>query len=142
MAGKSFAFATLAGGITLFVLGYVFYELLLGGFFENNTTPEGMAVMLAEPNILGMFLSNLLYAALLTLCVSSWAKAASPGDGFKVGATVGFLVALSVDIAFQSFTSIWTTSAALVDSVMALVMGGIAGAVIAVVAGKGGAAAA
>jgi predicted DNA repair protein MutK len=136
MAGKSFAFATIAGGITLFVLGYVFYELLLSGFFENNLTDAGRAVMLAEPKVLGIFLSNLVYATLLTLTVGTWAKASSAGEGFKVGATVGLLFALSVDIAFQSFTNIWTLNAAFVDTLMNAIMGGIAGAVIAVVVGK------
>ncbi len=36
MDTKKFALATIAGGITLFVLGYVFYEVLLAGFFEAN----------------------------------------------------------------------------------------------------------
>ena len=136
MAGKSFALATLAGGITLFLLGYVFYGLLLVNFFESNATAAGAAVMMAEPMMLGIFLSNLVYAAFLTLVLGSWAKVSSAGDGLNKGAMVGLLVGLSMNLIWHSIADMQTLTAHLVDAVVGAVMAGVAGAVIAVVVSK------
>jgi amino acid transporter len=136
MTGKTFAFATIASAVVSFLLGYLIYGMAMVNFFESNTTPEGLAVMMAEPNLLGIFLGSLVYGALFTLVLGSWAKVSSVAEGVKAGTIVGLLIALSFNLFFYSSTNTSTLTAHLVDSALGGVMGGVMGAVIAAVVGK------
>lgn len=132
---KKFVLATIAGGITLFILGYVFYELLLGGFFEaNGGTATG--VMKEAPVFWAVLLGELGAAALITL-VLGWTGASGAGDGFKTAATVGFLVAFSINFIIFGVMNISNLTAVIVDLPVAAIRWGIAGAVIGMMGSKG-----
>jgi uncharacterized membrane protein len=74
---------------------------------------------------------------LITLAVSG-AGGSSVGEGFKLGATVGFLVWFGVDFISYGVTNIWNLTATIVDSLLGVVLSGIGGGVIAVVLGRNG----
>lgn len=132
---KKFVVATLAGGITLFILGYVFYELLLGGFFEANAgTASG--VMKEAPVFWAVLLGELGAAALIALALG-WSGASGAGDGFKTAAKVGFLVGFSVNFILFGVMNISSLTAVLVDIPVAALRWGIAGAVIGWIGSKG-----
>lgn len=121
---KKCILATVAGGVALFVLGYVFYGLLLVDFFANDA-------MTAEANFLALAGGQLAGGALLAL-VLSWKGAEGPVEAFKAGAGVGVLYSLSMGLTMFGTTEGLNTMTTVVgDAVVMLVMYGIGGMVVA-----------
>jgi len=121
---KKCILATVAGGVALFVLGYVFYGLLLVDFFAND-------VMSAAPNYMALAGGQLAGGALLAL-VLSWKGAEGPVEAFKAGAGVGVLYSLSMGLTmFGTTDGINTMTTVIGDAVVMLVMYGIGGMVVA-----------
>ncbi len=125
---------TIAGGITLFVLGYLIYGLALADFFANNA---GAATGVAKDPVImwAIAVGEFSIAALVTLALG-WTGASSMGDGFKTAALVGFLVWLGADFIHYGVHDVANLTATIVDPLVELVRTGIAGAVIVAVTGK------
>ena len=81
-------------------------------------------------------MGSLSYAALVTLAIGSRAGSSNIGAGLKIGAVVGFLLWFTVDFILYGVTNVTNLTRAVVDPLLELVRGGIAGGVIAVVLGK------
>ncbi len=121
---KKCILATLAGGVALFVLGYVFYGLLLADFFANDTMSE-------TPNYLALAGGQLAGGGLLAL-VLSWKGAEGPVEAFKAGAGVGVLYSFSMGLTmFGTTEGLNTMTTVIGDAVVMLVMYGIGGMVVA-----------
>lgn len=121
---KKCILATLAGGVALFVLGYVFYGLLLVDFFANDAMTE-------TPNYLALAGGQLAGGGLLAL-VLSWRGAEGPVEAFKAGAGVGVLYSLSMGLTmFGTTEGLNTMTTVIGDAVVMLVMYGIGGMVVA-----------
>lgn len=133
---KRLATGTIAGGITLFVLGYLIYGLATVDFFAANAG-SATGVDREAPLLWAIALGELSLAALVTLAVGK-VGASTIGAGFKVGAIVGFLVWFGVDFIFYGVTNLSNLTATIVDPLIAIVQIGIGGAVIAAVLGKMG----
>jgi hypothetical protein len=133
---KRFAVAALVGGITMWGVGYLIWGLVFADFFAANA---GSATGVARDATLqwAIALGSLFLAVLITLAVSG-AGGSSVGEGFKLGATVGFLVWFGVDFISYGVTNIWNLTATIADSLLGVVLSGIGGAVIAVVLGRNG----
>ncbi len=109
--------ATVAGGVAVFVLGFLFYGLLLADFFANDAMSE-------TPSYLAIAGGSLASGALLAL-VLSWRAATGPGEAFKAGASVGVLVSLAVGLTMLGTTDgLATMATVLGDAVVSLVMYG------------------
>ena len=122
---KKCILATLAGGFALFVLGYVFYGLLLADFFANETPCR------RTPNYLALAGGQLAGGGLLAL-VLSWRGAEGPVEAFKAGAGVGVLYSLSMGLTmFGTTEGLNTMTTVIGDAVVMLVMYGIGGMVVA-----------
>ncbi len=121
---KKCILATIAGGVALFVLGYVFYGLLLADFFANDLMSEA-------PNYMALAGGQLAGGALLAL-VLSWKGAEGPVEAFKAGAGVGVLYSLSMGLTmFGTTEGLNTMTTVIGDAVVMLVMYGIGGMVVA-----------
>lgn len=135
MTAKRFALSTLAGGITLFVLGYTMYELVFADFFAANAgSATGVNREAFEFWALG--LGQLVWGALLTVVLGNWAGVSAAGTGLKAGATVGLLFILGFDLTLYGVTNLSNLTATLVDPILSMVQFAGAGAVIGVVLGK------
>ena len=122
--------ATLAGGVTLFVLGYVFYGLLLADFFANESMSE-------TPAYWAIAAGQLAGGALLAVALS-WRAATGPGEAFKSGALVGVLFSLSMGLTmFGTTEGMYTVATVVGDAVVSVVMYGIAGMVVAKILHEG-----
>ncbi|MDH3298310.1 MAG: hypothetical protein OEM96_08560 [Gemmatimonadota bacterium] len=119
------------GGIALFVLGYLFYGMLLVDFFAGQVTTE---VGREAPIFWAIGLGELLMAILVTMAII---KSGSSGwmEGAKVGAIVGFLAWGAVNMIQYGVIDIYTLTGHMSDAIVELVRHGLAGAVIAMVAG-------
>ncbi len=80
-------------------------------------------------------LSNVRYALLLSYIFLKSANISC----FGAGALISVLVAMTVDLSLYSYTTLMSsTTAIIVDGVAGIVMGGIAGGIIGAVLGMGG----
>lgn len=120
---------TVFGGIAFFFLGWLVWGMLLTSVMETMYNP---ALNRPENEMIwwAMIASNLVLALLVTLAMK-WAGAISIADGLKIGAIVGALYALSIDLGMYSMTTmindltgiiIDTLSYALVTAVVGLVI--------------------
>ena len=136
MVNKNCVLATLAAFVTMFVLGYVIYEPLLGGFFAANVgTATGV---IKEAPVFWQIIVGQLAGASLLVLVLSWKGAESAADGFKAGAVYGVLLSLYFGFMNVGTMNVTTMNAVLVDVVVSLALLGAAGAVGALVLGRGG----
>ncbi|MDH3710602.1 MAG: hypothetical protein OER04_11970 [Cyclobacteriaceae bacterium] len=136
MDTKKFVMGTVVGGIVYFLLGFVFYGVLFEGFFTANAG-SATGVMNTEMAWWPLILGNLALAALITYIFLNWAGITTFAGGLKGGALIGFLMAVSFDMIMLDTTNIMTLNAALVDILIATIMGAIAGGIIGAVLGSG-----
>ena len=132
---KRLVIGTVAGGIALFILGYVIWNMLFTDFFAANT---GSATGVAkDPQVMwAIAVGTLSYAALITLAIGTRAGSTTIVEGLKVGAIVGFLMWFGADMIIYGVWNLSNLTAAIADSLLELVRGGIGGAVIAAVLAK------
>jgi hypothetical protein len=122
------------GGITMFAVGYLIFDMAMAGFYEANGGAAfgvGRDATLWLPVALGI--ASL--ATLVTLCIG-WSGAKNAAQGFKVGGMVGFLVWFGVDLIYHGNLTVSTNILPLVDGLLEIVRTGIGGAVIATVLGR------
>ncbi len=132
---KRFIIGTVVGAITLYVLGYLIWELAFADFFAANA---GSATgVVKDPQVIwALALGTLSYAALLTLAIGTRGRSATIVDGLKIGAIVGFLMWFGVDFIHYGIGNVSNLTATLVDPLLELIRAGISGAVVAAVLGK------
>ena len=129
MNTKQWVVGTVAGGVVVFGVGYVIFEVLLGDFYAANAGSATGAMR--EPQIIwAVGVGALAYAALILYAMKSQAAPASVASGMKVGAIVGFLIWACADFTFYGITNVNNLTLTVVDPLVELVHGGIAGAVL------------
>lgn len=128
MITKRFALGALVGGIVLWAVGYLLFELAFANFYSANAG-SATGVSRGANLIWAVALGSLSLAVLLTLAIS-WARASSIADGFKIGATVGFLLWFGVDFILYGISNVSSLTKTIVDPLLELVRHGIAGAAI------------
>ncbi len=126
MNTKRIVIGTLAGGITMFLLGYLIWSLIFADFFAANRMDVAREPFLVWAIVLGTFS----LAALVTLAVESQAGTSTILDGFKIGAIVGFLVWFGVDFIHYGVSNLSNLTATIIDPLLEAVRTGISGAVI------------
>ncbi len=131
---KRFIIGTVVSAITLYILGYVIWELVFADFFAANAG-SATGVYRDNPVIWALALGTLSYAALLTLAIETRAGTATIVDGLKVGAIVGFLMWFGADFIHYGIANTSNLTATIADSLLELIRAGISGAVIAAVLG-------
>jgi len=131
---KRLTIGSIAGLVTLYILGMLIWGMVFTDFFAANAgSAEG--VDRAEPIIWSVALGSLFYALLITLMLEA-RGATSIADGMKVGAIVGFLLWGTADFILFGNTNLSNLTATIADSVLEGIRGGIGGAVIAAVLSK------
>jgi hypothetical protein len=132
---KRFVTGTLVGGLTLYAVGYVIWNMLFADFFAANAgTATG--VPREAQLIWAVALGNLAHGALYTLAIGGRGDSPTVGAGLRIGAAVAFLVWAGTDFILYGVMNVSTLTATVVDPLLELVHGGIAGVVIAAVLGK------
>ncbi len=130
--------AAVAGAITTFVLGYLFYGLAFAGFFEANAgSATGYAKDVADVSLVAVFVGELCGAFLLTIIFSKWANINTFASGAQAGAIFGLLVSLAFDLTMFGTTNAYNLTATLVDPIIGAVRIAIGGGVIAMMLGRG-----
>jgi hypothetical protein len=138
MDSKKFLIGTLAGGITLFLLGYLFYGHLLAGFFsQHSVAAAGSMKSMNDIVWWALILGNLASGALLTYIFLKMGNVNSFGSGAGIGASIGFFMGLSMDLIHFATENSFDLTATFADVVVGVVMTAIAGGVIGAALGMG-----
>lgn len=129
MITKKVLIGSVVGGIAYFLLGWIIYGILMKDYCAANFGQEGMRAE-ADMVLWAMGLANIAAAMLMAL-IFSWANINSLLSGARVGAIIGFLTAVSIDLSMYAMTTMFKNwSALFVDVLLVTLMSAIAGAVI------------
>ena len=114
--------AGVAGGLTLFVMGFVFYVLLLSDFFTTDVARD-------PPTLYVIVIGEVLFGILIAW-VFSRSGTSTLADGAVAGAILGFLIALGFGLIMYGATTITDLTHYLADSVVYAIRWAVAGAVV------------
>ncbi|GGD85614.1 hypothetical protein [Planktosalinus lacus] len=132
MKTNNFLASGFAGGIVYFLLGWLFYGILLIDFFPSQENAEEMQTMLM------IFLGCLSYALFIAYIYTKWAQISTLGTGAKAGALIGLFMGLTWNFFAMAMPCYpdynWSHFGA--DVIVMIISSAITGAVIAVVNGK------
>lgn len=135
MSTNRILLAGIAGGITFFLLGFLFYGVLLEKFFAaNQGTAQG--VMKDPPLWWALIVGNLAWGFLLAIIFGRWASIKTFGTGAQAGAIIGALMAATINFNMLGTTNVNTLNAALVDVLVFAVISAVVGGVIGLVLGR------
>lgn len=124
------------GGIVFFFLGWLLYGILMADYLASHGNQCAMRSM-EEFIWWSMIVSNIVGAILLAI-IMDWSNNKSVAGGTKVGAIVGLLFGLSIDLNFYSMTTFFDSlTGVFVDVAIYTIMSAVAGAVIGLVMGAG-----
>ncbi|MBI2187894.1 MAG: hypothetical protein HYU37_12385 [Acidobacteria bacterium] len=129
---QRFVTGTVAGGVTLFVLGYLIFDVAFAGFYAANAGPA-IGVVRDGQLLWAVALGTLAYGALIAYVIVTSRAPLTAGAGVVIGATVAFLVWFTVDFILYGISNLATLTRTVVDPLLEAVRGGVAGAVIAAV---------
>jgi hypothetical protein len=140
MDTKRLVTGTLVGGLTMYALGILFWGVLFANFFAGQ---EGSATGLTrDAEILWAGVVGTLSIALLVTMAIGWTGGSSVMDGFKTGATLGFLFWLGADLLIYANFNFSTLTGSVADAFVEMLRTGLGGAAIAAMTAGGGASAA
>ena len=125
--------ATLAGMVSIAIMGGLIYGVLFSSFIEANLG-SATGVMKA-PEFLWIGLAHIPFGLLLALLIL-WRGDCSAKGGLVTGAILGFLMAASYDLSQYGTTNLWSLQLSLVDPFFTMVMVAAAGSVVGVVLGR------
>ena len=128
--------AAVAGAIFAFLLGWLIYGILLMDFYEANTTHYD-GLMKEMPNLVLIFLNNLIWSFLLAFIFYRWGAIKSMGNGMKGGIIIGLPVALSFDLYILAGMNLFTPTLVVVDVIVSTVMTALVGGLIGFILGTG-----
>ena len=135
MNTKSFLIATVAGGIAFFLVGFLFYGVLMVDFFRDNAG-SASGVMKEPANMPLLFLGELIFGALYAYIFTRWANISTFAGGAKAGSVIGFLTGLGYNLINFSTANIHNLTASLTDAVLSGISGAIVGGIIGWVIGR------
>lgn len=132
---KQLAIGTVVGAITLLVVGFLLFGVILANFYVENT---GFAVDAFRAGMVewAFILSSVPFSLLITLCILRQPGTATLRQGFQAGAVIGFLIWLGTDLTTYSLTHLWTLTIVIVDPIVAAFQNGVAGTAIALALSK------
>ena len=123
MTSKSFILSAIAGTITYYLLGWLFYGNLFPDIYPNQ----------GENALAFIFIGCFVYAFLFTYIFKQWASISTLKGGAIAGLIIGFLNSLSMNFFMYSskaFNLEQFITDLFIGSVTAAIMGGVIGYVL------------
>jgi len=132
---KRIILAILSGSIAVFVIGFLFYVVLLGGFYEANlgTAP---GVVREVPVPWALVISQLGLASVLTYVLVN-ADVRSAFGGLRAGAAFGLLYGIAISFDLFAVTNWSNVNVALVEPLVTAARMAAVGSLVGWVLGNG-----
>ena len=127
--------ATLAAAIAAFLFGWIVFGILLEDFYKSNT-PVYEGLMKNPPNLVMIFLSNIVNAFLLAYIFNRWAGIRTAIEGAQAGFIIFFLTSLAFDLMMYATMNMLTPLVMVVDVLGSGAFGAVIGAVVGLVLGS------
>ena len=121
---KNFLLAGIAGGITDFLLGWLFYGILFHDYFGG-----------AEPNITFIFAGCMTFGFLISYVYNKWANISTLMTGAKGGAVLGLIIGLMENFFRTGMSETINYQMIAVDVIICLIIGTGVGAVVGMING-------
>jgi hypothetical protein len=138
MTIRKILFGGIGGGVTLFLLGWLFYGMLLAGFMADNAgSATGVSREMDQMQMWALMLGNLSYGFLLAIIFGRWANIQTAASGMKAGLILGLLIGAGIDFILYGVSNLMNLTAVFVDIITFAVMTAISGAVVALILGAG-----
>lgn len=134
MKATSIIAATISGAVVLFLLGYLFYVVIL----ENvDLTIRSVAQIERDPIYFpAIVLMELVYAFLMVFIFSKWAGIKNFTSGLKAGAVIGLIIGLAVGLEYYGTTYFLSVKGVLLNALTFAIRFAVAGGVIAYILGR------
>ena len=138
MDAKPLVIGTAVGGATVFVTGSLLFALppISDFYLYAMTSGSATGVPRESPLMWAAFLGALSYGALVTLAIGSRTGPMSVSSGIRTGAVVGFLLWFTADFMLFGVSNVGSLTSAMLDPLLELVPGALAGGVVAGVLGN------
>ncbi|MHB1178500.1 MAG: hypothetical protein ACYCZO_09225 [Daejeonella sp.] len=118
----------LAGGVVIFLTGYVVYGMIMMNYFMSNMVPY--PGLIKDPmELWAMAIGNIVLGILLAY-ILNLGGVVSVSRGASIGAIVFFLIGLGVNLTMYAQMNMSPLHVGFVDSICMAVLGALAGAVI------------
>lgn len=131
---KSHIFSTLAGAVTFFLLGWIWYGLIMMDFFQAHTLEQAKDIGKTEPEFLWMIIGFVIISLIMSLVYAKWSQGVhNATKGFVFGAMIGAVVGFGVGLIFYSTGNFMDLTGFIVDGIFQIVHYGIVGALIAII---------
>ncbi|HEY0091943.1 MAG TPA: hypothetical protein VGB43_05590 [Flavobacterium sp.] len=124
MNAKKFLLGGIAGGITDFLLGWLFYGMLFREYFGGK-----------EPNIVLIFCGCMAFGFLISYIWVRWANLVTFTGGLQAGAVIGLIMGIMNNCFMWSMQNPVEYEKFAMDVVICLIIGAIVGGVVAAVNG-------
>ena len=126
--------ATVVGAVTIFLLGYLFFGVLLAPYTTAGEIPYA-GLRKVPPDMLLLVLKNIVQAFLLVYVFEYLAGIRTFVGGMKAGAAIMFLITLSLNLSLLSIMNLHTGFTPNIldlagETVRAALGGGVIGAIL------------
>jgi hypothetical protein len=131
MSTSKILIAGLVTGVVAFLLGWLFYGILLMDFFESNAG-NATGVSRGESMIWwALIAGNLIWGIFFAYIFGKWANISTAMTGAKAGAIIGLLLGAGWGLIYYGTSDIMNLTATIVDilvtGVTSAIMGAVAG---------------
>lgn len=132
MSTNKILIAGLIGGVAAFILGALFYGLLLGDFMKSNAG-SATGVERAPEEIVwwAMIIGHLAWGFLFSVIYGRWANISTFVTGAKAGGVIGLLLGLGYDLIWYGTSNVMNLTATFVDVFVTVVMSALIGGIVA-----------
>ena len=131
MFTKQNLLATLAGAVTMFILGYLLWGMALVEFLDGHTITDATK---EAPDFGLLIVSHLIASFALSVIYGKWAGGDyGAGSGFSFGIWIGIFAGISYGLLWYATANLMDLTGHIADGVAGLVFFAIIGAVIGLV---------
>jgi len=135
MNTKNFLIGGIVGGVLYFLLGYLFYGVLLNDFFHDHPgAATNVERTMEQFEWWALIAGNVLFGFLLSYIFAK-AGVSTLSNGLVTGGIIGFLMCTSVSLTMYGHTNVMSKQGMAADIATFTVMSAIVGAVIGAVNG-------
>tara|TARA_R110002072_G_scaffold41085_5_gene115832 strand:- start:16951 stop:17343 length:393 start_codon:yes stop_codon:yes gene_type:complete len=128
MKTKNFLVSGIVGGIVYYLLGWLFYGILLKDFFPQ---PE-----MTSNTMIFILLGCLTYGLFIAYLFTKWAQISTAASGASAGAVIGLFIGLFFNFFNMAMMPEATYEMAALDLLVTIVSTAIIGAIIGSINGK------